>query len=250
VELERVTEAVKGIPWMSPTQGKIVYEHIRETRPQLVLELGTAHGVSAAYMAAALQENGEGRIETVDRAGSGFEPKPLLDSLGLGDWVDVVVREDSSYTWYLKEQIAANSDAAGNCTPIYDFCYLDGAKSWTIDGLAALLVEKLLRPDGWLLLDDLEWSYDSSPSGAAEPFPLSKAERSEPNIRAVFDLLVRQHPNFAEFVVQDGNWAWARKAPGAPRTYAVTASRSFTGMAASGVWELGRWVSARRPRRS
>jgi predicted O-methyltransferase YrrM len=248
VELERIMEGVKGVPWMSPQQGTIVYEHIRKTKPERLLELGTAHGVSAAYMAAALEENGRGKVETVDRAGSGFDPASLLDRLGLSDWVDVVVREDSSYTWFLKEQIAAHSDAHGNCEPIYDFCYLDGAKNWTIDGLAALLVEKLLKPGGWLLLDDLEWSYDASPSGAAEPFPLSRAERSEPNVRAVYDLLIRQHPNFTEFIVQDGNWGWARKAPGEQRTFAVTTSRSLPGMAASAAWKLARWTSARRAR--
>jgi predicted O-methyltransferase YrrM len=246
VELERVKNGVKGIPWMSPQQGTIVYNHIRETRPELVLELGTAHGVSASYMAAALQENGRGRLVTVDRAETGFEPGRLLGDLGLTGWVEVVVREDSSYNWFLKEQIAANSDEDGNCEPIYDFCYLDGAKNWTIDGLAGLLVEKLLKPGGWLLLDDLEWSYDSSPSGAPPPFPLSPAERSEPHVRAIFDLLLRQHPNFTEFVVQDGNWGWAHKSPSTTRRYEVTTSRSLPGMAAVAAWKMGRWVSARR----
>ena len=33
-------------------------------------------------------------------------------------------------------------------TPVYDFCYLDGAHDFTIDGMAVYLVEKLLRPAG------------------------------------------------------------------------------------------------------
>ena len=45
---------------MSPEQGRIVYDHVRATRPAEVLELGTAHGVGAAYMAAALRDNGAG----------------------------------------------------------------------------------------------------------------------------------------------------------------------------------------------
>ncbi len=154
--------------------------------------------------------------------------------------MDVIVRPDSSYNWFLKEQIDRHSDRAGNCEPIYDFCYLDGAHNWTVDGLAALLVEKLLKPEGWLLLDDLEWSYASSPSGASEPFPMSPSERREPHMRAVFDLLVRQHPSFTQFRVENGNWGWAQKSPLRPRRYEVTASRSVGGALASGGWKAAR----------
>ena len=73
------------------------------------------------------------------------------------------MREFSSYTWWLKEQVQARSDRAGNVEPLYDFVYLDGAKNWTIDGLAVVLVEKLLRPGGWLLMDDLDWTYAQDP---------------------------------------------------------------------------------------
>jgi predicted O-methyltransferase YrrM len=254
MELSTVTELVRGVPWMSPDQGAIVYRHIRETAPDLVLELGTANGASAAYMAAALDANGSGRLVTVDRADAGYQPARLLEDIGLRKWVDVVVRPDSSYNWFLKEQIDQQSDAAGNCEPIYDFCYLDGAHNWTIDGLAALLVEKLLKPEGWLLLDDLEWSYASSPSAASEPFAMSSSERRQPHMRAVFDLLVRQHPSFTEFRVENGNWGWAQKSPGRPRRYDVRTSKSLAGILASIGWKLARIGSTlmrssrRRPR--
>jgi predicted O-methyltransferase YrrM len=243
MELATVTELVRGVPWMSPEQGAIVYRHIRETAPDLVLELGTAQGASAAYMAAALHANGKGRLVTVDREGAGYAPGRLLEDVGLREWVDLVVRDDSSYDWFLKEQIDRHSDAAGNCEPIYDLCYLDGAHNWTIDGLAVFLVEKLLKPEGWLLLDDLEWSYASSPSAASEPFPMSSSERREPHIRAVFDLLVRQHPSFTQCRVENGNWGWAQKAPGQPRRYELATSRTFAGIVASSAWKLARWGS-------
>ena len=165
---DAVARAVAGVPFMSPEQGRLVYDHVRATRPDAVLELGTAHGVGAAYLAAALEANGHGHLTTVDFAGAAYDPAPetLLARAGLAGRV-TVVREFSSYTWWLKEQVQARSDRAGNVEPLYDFVYLDGAKNWTIDGLAVVLIEKLLRPGGWLLMDDLPWTYAQDPGREA-----------------------------------------------------------------------------------
>ena len=48
-----VASAVPGVPFMTPEQGRIVYDHVVRTGARDVLELGTAHGVGAAYLAAA-----------------------------------------------------------------------------------------------------------------------------------------------------------------------------------------------------
>jgi predicted O-methyltransferase YrrM len=245
-----VAQAVAGIPFMSREQGRIVYDHVRSQRPAEVLELGTAHGVGAAYLAAALADNGAGRLTTVDFAGAAYDPAPdeVLARAGLRDRV-TVVREFSSYTWWLKEQVAARSDRAGNVEPLYDFVYLDGAKNWTIDGLAVVLVEKLLRPGGWLLLDDLDWTYSQDPGREATDGimhrELSAPERSEPHLRAVFDLIVAQHPSFTELKVQDEWWGWARKAPGEPRRHSIETSRPLGALVAGGLRRVKRRAQQR-----
>jgi predicted O-methyltransferase YrrM len=236
VRFEEVAARIEGIPFMSPALGRRVYDHILETRPEQTLELGTAHGVSAAYTAAALEANGRGHLTTVDHGGASYDPSPeeVLARAGLAHRV-TIVREHSSYNWFLKEQIERASDTAGNCTPVYDFCYLDGSKNFNIDGLAVILIEKLLRPDGWLLMDDLEWTYEHNPwivpSGDSNPLgPLSESERIEPHLRAVFDLIVRQHPSFTRFAREDEWYGWAQKAPDAPRRYELTTSRPLSAL--------------------
>jgi predicted O-methyltransferase YrrM len=247
---DEVARAVAGVPFMSPEQGRIVYDHVRATRPAEVLELGTAHGVGAAYLAAGLDDNGAGRLTTVDFAGAAYDPSPeaVLARAGVAARVQVV-REFSSYTWWLKEQVQARSDRAGNVEPLYDFVYLDGAKHWTIDGLAVVLVEKLLRPGGWLLMDDLDWTYAQDPSREATDGivhrELSERERSEPHLRAVFDLIVAQHPSFTDVRVQDEWWGWARKAPGEPRRYSVETSRPLGALAAGALRRLKRRAQQR-----
>jgi predicted O-methyltransferase YrrM len=235
---------------MSPEQGRLVYDHVRATRPAEVLELGTAHGVGAAYLAGALEDNGAGRLTTVDFAGASYDPPPeaVLARAGVAGRTRIV-REFSSYTWWLKEQVQARADRAGNVEPLYDFVYLDGAKNWTIDGLAVVLVEKLLRPGGWLLLDDLDWTYAQDPGREATDGvahrELSERERTEPHLRAVFDLIVAQHPSFTDIRVQDEWWGWARKAPGEPRRYSLETSRPPGALAAGTLRRLKRRAQRR-----
>jgi len=226
MQFERVAEAVAGVPNMTLAQGRSVYDHLTATHSQHVLELGTAHGVSACYMAAAVEERG-GRVVTIDQvtATESRQPPPsdVIKGAGLHGAIERVLVADSSYTWWLKKQIDVHSDASGNVEPQYDFCYIDGAHNWTIDGLSVYLVEKLLRPGGWLLLDDLEWLYDPDtpfvgPGGqGADDLGLSQDERAFPHMRAVFDLIVKPHPSFTEFRVQNDSWGWAGKNAGAQR---------------------------------
>ena len=114
--------------------------------------------------------------------------------------------------------------------PVYDFCFLDGAHNWTIDGLAVVLLERLLNPGGWLLLDDLSWSHQSDPHGMRERgvfFPLSEQERSRPHVRDVFDLLVKANPAFGYLRGENNAWGWARKEPSEPRALRITTTSSL-----------------------
>lgn len=235
MRFEEVAAAVRGIPYMPEHLGRRVYDHVRRTQPGHALELGTAHGVSAAYIAAALEANDSGHLVTVDHAGSHFDPSPeqVLERAGLAHRV-TIVHQHSSYNWFLKEQVEQRSDRHGNCAPIYEFCYLDGSHNFDVDGLAVVLVEKLLRPGGWLLMDDLDWTYEQNPwfapelgpDGNARPLgPLSDRQRTAPQIRPVFDLIVKQHPSFTQLAVEDEWYGWAQKLPDAPRRYSIRSSQ-------------------------
>lgn len=234
MEFEEVAAKVRRIPGphISPRQGRIIYDHVRATKPETVLELGTARGVSAAYIVAALDANDYGSLTTVDSSHFRWRdpaPEQVLTFAGLRDRVSFE-RSYSTYTWFLKEQVESRSDGSGNCEPLYDFCFLDGQKNWTVDGLAVFLIEKLLRPGGWLLMDDLGWTYSPFREGVHYSInigALSEKERTEPHMRAVFDLIVKQHPAFTELRIQDEWFGWARKQPGQPRKLTIQTTRSL-----------------------
>lgn len=243
MEFEDVARELADVPYMGREQGRLIYDHVRATRPLTVLEIGTAHGAGTAYIAAALAANGAGHVTTVDSVHANYRdptPDETIARLDLADRVELVRIPDSSYTWFLRDEVLAQSDSDGNCEPKYDFCFLDGSHNWTIDGLSAVLVEKLLRPGGWLLLDDLDWTYQAyDDSVGAEPpsdkmHALSERERADPHVRSVFELLVKQNPSFTEFREQEGSWGWARKAPGEPRRLTLEVRRPLSHRLASG----------------
>jgi predicted O-methyltransferase YrrM len=238
MDFDTISSKIAGIPHMSSSQGRVIYDHLRQTGAARVLELGTAHGVSASYMGAAVEANGGGCVDTIDSIYGARHQDPsaaqTVAKAGLGAVVNRIELEYSSYNWWLMKQIAAQSDEAGNCEPVYDFCYIDGAHNFTVDGLAFFLVDKLLKPGGWLLLDDLMWTYASSnwESANVGELPLSEEEKHSPQIMPLFELLVQQHPDYAEFKVQDDNWGWAKKMPSAmARTLTVERSETLSATA-------------------
>lgn len=219
MRFEDAAAALEGIPHMPPTEGRIVHEFVRRAGVRDVLELGFAHGVSSCYIAAALQENGAGRLVTIDtRDALARRPSitDLLAKLGLASIVEPVFA-DTSYNWELMKRIERRTTDA-RCEPEFDLVFVDGAHAWEPDGLAFFLAEKLLRPGGWVLFDDLEWTYASSPTLRDQPWvrAMPEDQRTTAQVRKVFDLLVRTHPAFEDAEVR-GNWGWARKKGGAPQ---------------------------------
>ena len=147
-----------------PSRGALVYDHVRaheRARRARARDRARRRRRLPGVRPARTSPPSTSRAPRYDPS-----PEDVIARAGLADTV-TIVREFSSYTWWLKEQVAARSDAHGNVEPAYDFVYLDGAKNWTIDGLAVVLVEKLLRPGGWLLLDDLDWTYAQDPGREA-----------------------------------------------------------------------------------
>lgn len=207
-----VQAVVQGLPNMRLSQADRMRALIHDNRLADVLELGVCHGVSTCYIAAALEAQGKGSITSID-VPSARDNQPnaleLLERCGLSHRATVHY-EPGGYLWKLMEMLEEDP------TPRFDLCYLDGAHEWAIDGFAFFLVDRLLRPGGWIVFDDLDWTIDGSKTVRDHPHHASKplAERQAPQVRKVFDLLVRTHPSYDNLSV-GGQWGYARKRPDA-----------------------------------
>lgn len=235
MRFEKVYEKVKGVPFISDANAKILYDFIIANKPVHVLELGIAHGTASCYIAAALDELGQGRLTCVDllEVKEYFKPsiEEQLAKIGLARIVDVH-RMQSGYNWFLHDEIRRNSGADNTCVPQYDLIIVDGPKNWTIDSSSFFLADKLLKENGWILWDDYAWTYGQAShkrdtTDGITHRSLSEDELQIPHIKEIFHLLVMQHPNYSNFTIQEPNWAWAQKTKADVKTIKYRHSRSM-----------------------
>ncbi len=209
---EDIVQHLRDVPHIPPERGKLLYDFIIETRPERILELGFAHGTSACYMAAALQENGGGGLVAIDnQSARRRDPniQSLMEQTGLESFITPVFAQ-RSYTWELMKLLEQQT-MAGRTEPCFDFVFIDGAHTWDADGLAFLLADRLLEPGGHVLFDDVTWT----PSECAEEEwvqALPEEEREIAHVEKVLQLLVVPDQSYIDFE-SDGVWAWVRKKP-------------------------------------
>jgi predicted O-methyltransferase YrrM len=213
MKFQNIEKILKHIPHMKPQEGKLIYQFILENDIHNILELGFAHGTSTCYMAAALDEIGSGSIITIDQhLAKKREPDifTLLKTTNFENYVQPIFC-DTSYNWELLK-ILEKQNENGRTKTIFDFCFIDGAHSWEVDGLAFFLVEKLLKAGGWILFDDVDWKFGDSKSIKNMEFVLNMPDeqKNTAQVEKIFHLLVSQHSDFEDFQIKN-RWGWARK---------------------------------------
>jgi predicted O-methyltransferase YrrM len=131
---------------VSRETGQLLYILARATRARSIVEFGTSFGLSTLHLAAALRDNGGGRLIT-----SEFEPSKVavananIAAAGLSDLVEL--REGDALETFRH-----------NLPDTIDLLLLDGAKSLYADVLA--LVERRLRPGAVIVADNADYCPD------------------------------------------------------------------------------------------
>jgi predicted O-methyltransferase YrrM len=138
---------LKDVPLpVSRETGTLLYMLARSLRAKTIVEFGTSYGISTLHLAAALRDNGGGRLIT-----SEFEPSKAararanLTAGGLIDLVDI--REGDAL-----QTLSADLPAT------IDLVLLDGAKGLYPDILD--LLERHLRPGALIVADNADFSPD------------------------------------------------------------------------------------------
>jgi predicted O-methyltransferase YrrM len=138
-------QRLKDLPLpVSRETGVLLYMLARSSCARDIVEFGTSFGISTLHLAAALRDNGGGRLITTE-----FEPSKVArarENLTAGGVIDLVeIREGDAL-----KTLSADLPAT------IDFLLLDGAKALYPDVLA--LVEDRLCPGALLVADDADVS--------------------------------------------------------------------------------------------
>ena len=208
--IDAVTRALSGVPYMSHAQAERMRDFMLRTQPVDVLEIGFFRGRSSCYVASVLEEMGRGHLTTIDRIGARKHEVGIhecRERTGLAHRVTPIFAE-RSYTWELGRMIRTDP------RPAFDLCYFDGGHTWDMTGFGLLLVDVLLRPGGWIVFDDLDWTIDRSMargSGSLERTyaKFGEEERAARSVRLVWETLT-PHLGYAKRFEEEG-WGYARK---------------------------------------
>lgn len=131
---------------VSRETGVLLYMLARSCRARAIVEFGTSFGISTLHLAAALRDNGGGRLVT-----SEFEPSKVARAkvnLTAGGLVDLVEFREGD----------ALQTLARDLPDTVDLMLLDGAKALYPDILD--LVESRLRPGALIVADNADYSPD------------------------------------------------------------------------------------------
>ena len=124
---------------VAPEVGRFIYLLVRARRPALVVEFGTSFGLSAIHIAAALRDNGCGRLLTTEQSASkASRAAQHLAEAGLSDLVEI-----------------RQGDAFQTLVAVFgiDFLLLDGWKPLYLPLLRQL--EPALSPGCLVIADDV-----------------------------------------------------------------------------------------------
>ncbi|KAA0077687.1 class I SAM-dependent methyltransferase [Tardiphaga sp. P9-11] len=131
---------------VSRATGALLYILARSTGARTIVEFGTSFGISTLHMAAALNDNGGGKLIT-----SEFEPSKIViarRNLAEGGLIDLVEFRAGDALQTLRADLP---DAI-------DLLLLDGAKALYPDVLA--IVENRLKPGAFVIADNADYSPD------------------------------------------------------------------------------------------
>jgi predicted O-methyltransferase YrrM len=125
---------------ISQAGGRLLYSLVRATRPGLVVEFGTSFGISTLYLAAAVRDNGKGRVVTTELSADKIAAarKTFADA-GLDDLITVLPGD-------ARETLSTINEPVG-------FVLLDGWKDLCLPVLR--LLEPHLAPGTLVVADDV-----------------------------------------------------------------------------------------------
>jgi hypothetical protein len=187
--------------------GRTLYEFVVANNLSVGLEIGFCPGIPTVYLAGAIDALGAGMLTSVfqkDHSREGYDVRGALMRTGL-DRLVTVYEGPGSYSWRLMTMLREGHFEQ------YDFCMISGGHTWSEVGFACCLAERMLKPRGWMLLDNIDFSFRESRLKNRKWVRIKQEdEQTTCQVQRVSELLLRQNPLFGTFL-RRGSLALAQK---------------------------------------
>jgi predicted O-methyltransferase YrrM len=124
---------------VSPEAGRLLYALVRACRPETVVEFGTSFGISTIHLAAAVTDNGTGRVVTTELSSrKAAAARENLEQAGLAEVVTILAGDAL--------------ETLGRLTGPVGLVLLDGWKDLYLPVLQ--LLQPMLTPGALVVADD------------------------------------------------------------------------------------------------
>ena len=164
-------------------------------------EVGICKGITVLNRCKKLKTGSEIHLFDFD-----YKVKDVSDKIKSKYGDKFIVREfgiiKGDYNWELMKIINKKENFK------YDYVYLDGAHTLTIDRLAFILIDKLLNIGGFIEFDDYNWTIGKSPT--CSPYPpvnnkkslerFTKEQIDTPHVKLIVDNLVKTNKRYKTIV--------------------------------------------------
>lgn len=164
---------------VTPESGRLLYTLVRAARPAAVVEFGMSFGISAIHLAAAVRDNGAGRVVTTELSDTKIAAaKENFAAAGLDDLITILDGD----------ALTTLADLDGSV----DFVLLDGWKELYLPVLT--LLQPRLSPGTLIVADNtemdgtqayLDYVRDPGNGYVGVNFPVRESDSMEISCRAV-----------------------------------------------------------------
>ena len=154
-----------------PRYGRFVYSFARRCKPELIVEVGTYAGGTAAGWARALAENSRGRLICVDNDSYVDDTYPRVTRINL----ERAGLEAGRYELRSGDSRAVIPQIAQEHTREVDIYLVDGDHTYEYAQRDLENGLPMLKPGGFILVHDLDRKRKMTESTSEHPFPVYEA---------------------------------------------------------------------------
>ncbi len=180
------------------------------SEPLDVAEIGVGIGATSVEIVRTM--NGCGRLYLFDFIDKVNNLKKDLDGVSFANGLRIEAHGNSrqrynSYAWTLSK-LLQSAVVSGDTLGLFDVVFLDGAHTFHHDAAACAVLKELVRENGFIVFDDMYWSFSKSSTMNPTKNPAIKEDYTDeqlvqPHVEIIVDCLMRTDPRFKQIFLSD-----------------------------------------------